>query len=762
MVASHRVTPIRTRRRAGRRPARRTVHGRLAPSGVAWLVVAIAASAVGCAVREDEAVDALCGDVSSRLPSSGVGLARADDRAPLFEPSRERRYTLRGRPRDAVTGFREIRLFERATTVDVDATRHVESVPADLRLAFEPELVFAPRVRVANGDAWTELGWVRVSKTRRDERSVYDVPFDFSALTLPSPHADTLEIGLSAYVSSSRTAHAWETRPLELTSNSVLAASLGVAPGAADEGRMTWRVLACEGESCGCVHAEVIDAKEVARTGWQERRIALGDFAGPSVSLRLETEVQSGDSGAVDGALWAEPALLERLSDGAATRPNLLLISLDTLGADHLGVYGYARDTSPFIDDVLAPRGTVFLNALAPATTTGPSHMTLFTSLPPSVHGAVSNLGGRPLPEAVPTLAETLRTAGYVTAAVTENGAITQALGFGRGFDHYEENQSARMVRPEGHIEATFAAGRELAERARGLPWFVFVQTYQVHYPYSPPPEYRALFADDGLDAPGADAIFTGGRADYHPVLYDREIRYTDDQLRAFLTGLEESGLLENTIVVVLADHGEAFFEHSYLGHGADLHRETVRVPLIMVGPGVPAGSRVEGRVGLGDVMPTLLELLDVPVPAGNLGRSLVPLLASQDAVESKPSRPIFSEAWQVTGVTRRGGVKLDQPTLAIERDDYKLIRYRGDTGPRHALFDLSADPQERMDLMPVGGSPTGTAARHFEALSALLDEYEAETARLAAELGVKPDVAPDTEIDPARLEKLRALGYVE
>ena len=455
--------------------------------------------------------------------------------------------------------------------------------------------------------------------------------------------------------------------------------------------------------------------------------------------------------------------LFERAGENAPRRPNLLLVSLDTLGADHLGLYGYPRDTSPFIDDVLAPRATVFMNALAPATTTGPSHMTLFTSLPPSVHGAVSNLGGRPLPGSVPTLAEILREAGYATGAVTENGAITQAMGFGRGFDRYEENQSARMVRPEGHIEATFAAGREFAERMRGLPWFVFVQTYQVHYPYSPPPAYATLFRDDGLDGPGVEALFAGGRSHYHPVLYDREIRYADDQLRVLLDGLEASGLLDGTLVVVLSDHGEAFFEHAYLGHGADLHRETVRVPLILAGPGVPAGRRVVDRVGLADVMPTLLELLGVPAPPGLEGSSLVPLFAAAEPDGAAgDDRPIFSEAWQVTGVTRRGGVEVDQPTLAVEQGSYKLIRYRSANRRRHALFDLTADPHEQIDLLARGAQLDPAAAARLAALSDLLDAYEARTARLATELGVVPDTSPESAIDPDRLEKLRALGYVE
>ncbi|MDG2049229.1 MAG: sulfatase [Myxococcota bacterium] len=716
-----------------------------------------------CDSAPDRPLDLTCGNQESFELKQGFRLERDVGRERLFTPVRTRRHSIENRPRDTVSGFREIKLFERELEISPRQRRHDEIVPARLDLSLESNLLFAPRYRQAGETEWIELGWLEVAADRVGtgdaEELVYSVPFDFTGI---DPHIEQIEIGLSAYVSSTKKSHAWETEPRVFEEEDVLLVDLGRIAAAPADTSVAWRLLACEGERCRCLFSEVSGTEgKPAGSLWQQRWVDLGGLAESEAVLHFETEVLSGPEGAADPGLWAEPVIFRR-SQGASDppRPNLLIVSLDTLGADHLGLYGYPRKTSPFIDDVLAPEGTTFLRALAPATTTSPSHMTLLTATPPSIHGVVSNLGGRSLPQSIPTLAETLQASGYMTAAITENGAITRALGFGRGFDHYEENLSARILRPEGHIEATFSAGREFSERMEALPWFVFVQTYQVHYPYTPPSDYDHLFEDDGLDPPSVVAQFgRRPRGPYHPILYDREIRYADDQLRVLIESLDQDGLLENTVVVILADHGEAFFEHTYIGHGSDLHRETVRVPLIFVGPGIPQGRRIEQPVGLADVMPTVLDLLGVPIPPQVKGQSLVPLFSGPPVDED---RPIFSEAWQITGVTRKGGVELDQPTYGVERGRYKLIRYPESEGFRYAFFDLVSDPDENQNLLEIADPLDAQSARQFDTLSTLLADYVEVNKRLAEELDVQPDTTPETEIDPERLEKLRALGYVE
>ena len=721
------------------------------------LLVVACVLLAGCEGASPRASDPLCGDASAAMEQADLRLARPAPDIRLFEPHPDRRAALGPESLDSVNGWIEI-VVAAPRTIEPIGTRHVESIVAIPRIGLARTLVFAPRARREGERDWVQLGWVKGERRRAGDEVFFDVPFDLAAFAPGAP----VEIALSAWTTRTREQHVFESDGIVVPPEAVLSASVGAVPGSEDRGPFAFRLLACGESNCECVHAEVLDPADGLARRWSHRRLSLAGLAGQRVSLRLETQALGAREGTIDPGLVAEPRLWLRAPSEAPARTNLLLVSLDTLGAPHLGAYGYPRDTSPYIDGVLAPRGALFERAAAPATTTGPSHMTLFTALPPSVHGVVANVGGRGLPEGVPTLAGTLRDAGWATGAVTENGAIMEKLGFSRGFDHYRENQSAQIVVPEGHIEATFAAGRRFVDRSRGLPWFLFVQTYQVHYPYVPPDEYASLFEGDGRIPRETEALFAGGRSAFHPDLYDREIRYTDDRLRAFLGALEADGLLDDTLVVVLGDHGEAFFEHTYLGHGADLHRETVHVPLILAGPGVPPGRRVAAHVGLADVMPTVLELLDVEPPPGLLGRSLVPLLRGDAGAASLAARPIFSEAWQTTGVTRRGGARVDQPTLAVIHDDHKLIRYREGEGHRYALYDLAADPAEENDLAASGGPLVGERARRLEALVALLDAYESEAATRAAALGVAPDASSDVEVDAERLEKLRALGYVE
>ena len=727
---------------------------------VIWILLAWSA----CESPSGDSLDPVCGGQSTSLSEPTARLARRVEGEPLFTPALDRRHWLNGSVRDTVTGFREVKLFEKKIQMAPEQKVYVENFPERTDFAREDHVIFSRRIRRVGETDWKELEWFEGATEAAPEAFVadrlYQIPFD---LTVLGSEGGEVEISLAAFVSPHRYRHAWETRPLTFEDDTVLLTSLGTIEGARAGDRVAWRLLACQEERCECVFSEVAEVglNSNDESGWRSRTIDFGKWAGQEAVLHFETETLSNSEEAIDPGLWADPELFRKVKEGESRdQPNLLIISLDTLGSDHLGLYGYPRDTSPFIDHVLAPAGTTFLHALAPATTTGPSHMTLLTSIPPSIHGVVSNLGGRSLPDTIPTLAETLREAGYVTAAITENGAISRKMGFGRGFDRYEENLSAQFLRPEGHIEATFSAGREFAERMNALPWFVFLQTYQVHYPYTPPPDYQNLFEGDGLDPPDIVARFgTDPRGPYHPILYDREIRFTDDQLKKLIENLDQDGLLDNTIIVVLADHGEAFFEHTYIGHGTDLHRETVRVPLIFVGPGVPAGRFVKQPVGLADVMPTVLDLLDIPIPPNAKGRSLLPLFSAKADTEL---RPIFSEAWQTTGAARSGLVEIDQPTYGVERGRYKLIRYRASDGFRYAFFDLIADPQEDKNLANDIRLLSEEQRQAFDSLSALLADYEEVNRQIAESFDVEPDTHPTTEIEPERLEKLRALGYVQ
>jgi len=434
----------------------------------------------------------------------------------------------------------------------------------------------------------------------------------------------------------------------------------------------------------------------------------------------------------------------------AVRGPNLLLVSIDTLRADRLGAYGCPLPTSPNIDARLAAEGVTFTDVYSQSPKTTPSHMTLFTSLYPSVHGVElweNEQSGHVLNGTVHTLAEVLKNAGYATAAFTGGAQMDPSRGFDAGFDLYREHgQRHRAVKWLG--------------QHRHEPFFVFYHTYDVHDPYLPPDEYIRLFAPDyrgrvldtvhRLRAEGStsESAWEGlsarfwasvDKTDPRDVafvarLYDAGIRYMDDvTIRALLDRLDELHLARDTLVVFTSDHGEAFGEHGRFQHG-DLYRETVHVPLVLRLPGrLPAKRRIESRVRLLDVMPTILALLDVPAPPGVQGESLVPLIdgtpATADVAVSEYSVP----GHELLSV-RRGAL-----SYVLDGDDERL-------------FDLSTDAAERENVL-------GTRPADAAALRDLLAAWRVQCRDLAAVFGPRDGrVAPNAET----ARRLRALGYVE
>jgi arylsulfatase A-like enzyme len=367
--------------------------------------------------------------------------------------------------------------------------------------------------------------------------------------------------------------------------------------------------------------------------------------------------------------------------------------------------------------------------------------MTIFTSLPPSVHGATD--GFKTLAGGILTLPEWIRAQGLDTAAITENGWVGAAQGFARGFDVFVENKSARINAPEGQVDRTFARAKRWLEQHRDKRFFLFLHTYQVHAPYAPPERYAGLFGPAG---DGAAPLHLRQLADY-----DREIRYTDDELAGLFATLERLGLAGRTLFVVTSDHGEEFLEHGLVSHGGHLYEESVAVPLVLRGPGIPARRRIGTPVGHADLMPTLLELLGLPVPAGLSGRSLRGLLAGGSG--ELEARPVFSEAWATFQPGAEGGRAFEPPSLAVRRGGRKLARYRFPDGIRYELYDLAADPGERTDL-------SRAEPEEADALRSLLEAHEREASRQAGLAAPAPEGPPALDAD--REEKLRALGYLE
>lgn len=338
------------------------------------------------------------------------------------------------------------------------------------------------------------------------------------------------------------------------------------------------------------------------------------------------------------GKWWQEQRALANLPPAQPGAPNVLVIVVDTLRADHLGAYGYTRATSPNIDQ-LAREGILFENAISTSSWTLPSHASLLTGRYPYEHGAVKAR----FPDRYPTLAEFLRDRGYRTGAISANKIwFARSRGFGRGFIHFEDyfdsmgDMFARTIYgrkiqknvliPLGYEDdpgrkrapEVTAAALNWIEKGARRPFFLFLNYYDPHDPYLPPQPYRSKFSKK--ENPGGRLNTLLLR--YYPGLtpeqlqdemdaYDGAIAYADHSIGELMAGLEERGLAANTLVVLVADHGESFGEHGLLIHYNALYRETLHVPMILRWPGhLPAGSRVAPPVSLAAVPATLLDLL--------------------------------------------------------------------------------------------------------------------------------------------------------
>jgi arylsulfatase A-like enzyme len=465
---------------------------------------------------------------------------------------------------------------------------------------------------------------------------------------------------------------------------------------------------------------------------WFDASVDLASVAGRRVRLAFETEALGHAPGAmVDRtfAVVANPTIVAPPPAAAGPR-NVVLVSLDTLRARSVSAYGCRRTTTPGLDQRVAAAGALVRFAVAPVPFTPPSHMSMLTGLDPCAHG-VRDLQGALAPERV-TLAEALRAAGYATAAFTEDAYLVAGNGFDRGFDVYRENRSEESASP-GFAAETFADATSWLSAHATEPFFLFVHTYQVHEPYTPPRGYAGLFTD-------------GDQVDEHQQAlanYEREVRYTDDLFGGVLDALETGGVAERTILVVTSDHGEGFAEHFWSGHGFDLHDEALLVPLLVRAPGlVPAGRVVEEQVGLVDLTPTLLDLVGLPPPPDVQGRSFARLLTGRGAAFEE--RPVVCAA-------------------LTKSESVRTRRWKYVTAPQGELYyDVAADPLEQRDR--AAADPAGVAAARavLEAAHAACTQWNEAHPRGAPPTGAAGG-EPAWMINREEVErKLRSLGYAQ
>ena len=385
-------------------------------------------------------------------------------------------------------------------------------------------------------------------------------------------------------------------------------------------------------------------------------------------------------------------------AQGPASPRNLIVVSIDTLRPDRLGCYGNPRPTSPAIDRI-AREGIVFEDASAPSPWTKPSHASLFTGRYPSAHGA-SSMDGE-LRADVAHLAEWLGRRGFDTLAVV-NSLLLRQHGLERGFarlDYVPFVQGERRSSP-----VTDRALARLGERDPAKPLFLFVHYMDVHSDYASLPRYESLFVRpydgfaDGttqqLYRHALDRFELGERDVRHLIdLYDAGIRQVDDQLDRLLRFLDERGILDASLLVVLSDHGEEFLEHGGVLHGHSQYQELVRIPLVLRGPGLPAGARIDEPASLLDVLPTALGLLGIPAPAPLDGIDLRLLWTSPE--QTRPPRLLFYEA-DVTFPPPAPGI-VPQGTHRAVREGRLKFHYDL-AAERAGLFDLSVDPREQVD----------------------------------------------------------------
>jgi arylsulfatase A-like enzyme len=450
-------------------------------------------------------------------------------------------------------------------------------------------------------------------------------------------------------------------------------------------------------------------------------------------------------------------AVLSRTPVPAARLPNILLISIDTLRADHLGCYGYARATSPTID-ALAARGVLFEQAYSHSPKTAMSHMSIFTGLLPEAHGVEQwNPDGSPrLSDDIPTLATLLKPYGYATFAQTGGGHVRAEIGFDQGMDRYEHGEE--VVGIFGKLGEAIAA-HVVATPER--PFFAFGHTYEVHDPYVPRVPYRTLFTDPGYEgrivSSYEDLSAAAGKEwqsqhDYYwkqvdandprdvqhlRDLFDGSIRLTDDTLGKLIDGLRIAGVLDQTLIIVLSDHGEEFLEHGMFLH-EQVYQELLHVPLIMVFPATAGGAALQGRrdgavVRLIDVLPTVLDYLGIPIPPHVQGTSLLPLLRGGVAPPA-----VVASSW------REGG----WDALRVDGDKFLRLRVDGQA-TRRELYSLTEDPREQRDV-------AASEERLASQLEARMDALAATGRTYLAHQRQGREVVPDAET----LERLRALGY--
>jgi arylsulfatase A-like enzyme/Flp pilus assembly protein TadD len=402
-------------------------------------------------------------------------------------------------------------------------------------------------------------------------------------------------------------------------------------------------------------------------------------------------------------------------SAASNSEPNVIVITVDTLRADHLGCYGYKKIRTPNID-ALAADGARFERAYTAVPVTLPSHTVMFTGTYPLLNGmhdfAANKRGATP-----PTLASVLQEHGYATAAVIGSAVLDSRFGLNRGFDFYYDHFDFNRLQ-ESNLEEMERPGNLVADvtldwlnKNHSKKFFLWMHLYDPHYPYRPPAPYNAEYKD-------------------RP--YDGEIAFADAQVGRLIRFLKSKSLYRNTLIVLSGDHGESLGEHGEKTHGFFIYNATLHVPFVIHLPGAVSPRVVPDLVSLADLMPTVLQTLKLEIPSEVQGRSLLPLMKTKNPEEA---RSLYAETFLPRLHFNWSELR------AVESPNYHFI-----DAPKPELYDLTRDPGETQNL--------------FAEKKAVGEEMRARLTALIRQYSAGQELAEKTGLDPALMERLKSLGY--
>lgn len=406
--------------------------------------------------------------------------------------------------------------------------------------------------------------------------------------------------------------------------------------------------------------------------------------------------------------------------------PNVVIISIDTLRADHLGMYGHPHETSPYLD-TLAHEGLIFDDMVTEIPLTSPSFCSMMSSLYPRMTGATRN--GLRLPDEVETVAQVFKAADYETFCVTSNWTLkTKLSGLDRGFDVYEDNFHKKrwgFIKSERDAdEVTKIAIKLLKTRDTSKPLFAWFHYSDPHAPYK---NHRLHKVSKKSNYPNDKGAKIKAR-------YDSEIHFTDAQIQKVLEVLPK----EDTYILFVADHGESIHEHNYLGHGRRIYQTGLHVPLMIKGPGIKAGRTDSPARGI-DIAPTLLGLAGLSVPSAMLGVDLL-----NDEVPKNRIRIMETYGGAVPNLKVTKALMADKPPQrkTIIHNGWKFIQ----GGSKDELYHIAEDPYETKNM-------TGSNPDRAKELKSLLTTWDTSTAR---------NLDNDAELSDDDIEALGSLGYIE